>query len=73
MMSAIEAYTALARRFDICIPSTAPWENASAWRDKFGWVKTYLGANAYKRLILTSEESECRRLSDRRQNQEPPR
>src|SRR5271168_4197701 len=54
---AIEAYAALARRFDTYILSTAPWENASAWRDKLRWVKTHLGADAYKRLILTHHKN----------------
>ena len=54
---AIEAYAALARRFDTYILSTAPSENASAWRDKLRWVKTHLGADAYKRLILTHHKN----------------
>jgi 5'-nucleotidase len=54
---AIEGYAVLARRFDTYILSTAPWENASAWRDKLGCVKTHLGADAYKRLILTHHKN----------------
>jgi 5'-nucleotidase len=54
---AVEAYAILAKRFDTYILSTAPWENASAWRDKLGWVKSHLGAHAHKRLILTHHKN----------------
>ena len=50
---AVEAFTALARRFDAYVLSTAPWENPSAWSDKLLWVKRHLGECAHKRLILT--------------------
>lgn len=53
MPGALEAYAALARRFDTYVLSTAPWENPSAWSDKLLWVKRHLGAPAHKRLILT--------------------
>jgi 5'(3')-deoxyribonucleotidase len=50
---AIEVFNKLADKYDVYILSTAPWENPSAWSDKLKWVKTHLGENAYKRLILT--------------------
>ena len=54
---AIDAYNELASLFDTYILSTSPWENPSAWSDKLLWVKKYLGAPAYKRLILTHHKN----------------
>ena len=53
MPSAIDSFRILASNFDTYILSTAPWENHTAWSDKVNWVKKYLGAPAYKRLILS--------------------
>jgi len=53
MPGAIEAFKILAQSFETYVLSTAPWNNPSAWSDKLEWVKSYLGQNAYKRLILT--------------------
>lgn len=53
MPGAIEAFTRLAQSFESYVLSTAPWNNSSAWSDKLEWVKSSLGPNAYKRLILT--------------------
>lgn len=53
MPGAIESFQILASNFDTYILSTAPWENHTAWSDKVNWVKKYLGAPAYKRLILS--------------------
>jgi 5'(3')-deoxyribonucleotidase len=50
---AIEVFNKLALKYDVYILSTAPWGNPSAWSDKLRWVKTHLGENAYKKLILT--------------------
>ncbi|MFA6199198.1 MAG: hypothetical protein WC679_02165 [Bacteroidales bacterium] len=50
---AIDAFNLLAEKYEVYILSTATWENPSAWCDKLEWVKKYLGANAYKRLILS--------------------
>lgn len=50
---ALEAFQQLSSLFDTYLLSTAPWENPSAWSDKLLWVKRYLGAPAYKRLILS--------------------
>jgi 5'(3')-deoxyribonucleotidase len=54
---AVEAFERLAKLFDTYILSTSPWENPSAWSDKLIWVKNHLGANAYKRLILTHHKN----------------
>ena len=57
MPGAIEAFTALARRFDAYILSTATWHNPSAWAHKLEWVHAHFGhgqdSPAYKRLILS--------------------
>jgi 5'-nucleotidase len=53
MPKAIESYQLLAAKYDTYILSTSPWENPSAWHDKIVWVKTHLGKEAYKRLILS--------------------
>jgi 5'-nucleotidase len=53
MEGAVDAFNELALTFDTYILSTSPWENPSAWSDKLAWVKRYLGANAYKRLIIS--------------------
>ena len=55
--NAIESFNELSNYFDTYILSTAPWENLSAWSDKLEWVKSYLGENAYKRLILTHHKN----------------
>jgi 5'-nucleotidase len=57
MPGGIEAFNRLASLYDTYILSTAPWNNPSAWSDKLIWVKTYLGANAYKRLILSHHKN----------------
>jgi hypothetical protein len=58
---ALEAYRELAARFDTYVLSTAPWHNASAWRDKVLWVQQHLGLTsetvAYKRLILSHHKN----------------
>lgn len=50
---AIESVRALMQAYDVYVLSTAPWNNPSAWSDKLEWVKRYLGAEMYKRLILS--------------------
>lgn len=50
---AIEAFHKLAKKYEVYILSTAPWNNPSAWSDKLLWVQKYLGEAAYKRLILS--------------------
>ena len=53
MPGAIEAFHELAKKYEVYILSTAPWNNSSAWSDKLLWVQKYLGKAAYKRLILS--------------------
>ena len=53
MPGAIDAVHRLVARYDVYILSTAPWNNPSAWSDKLGWVKRYLGDKFKKRLILS--------------------
>ena len=57
MPGAIEAFTALAERFDVYILSTASWLNPSAWAHKVEWIQAHFGhgasSPAYKRLILS--------------------
>lgn len=57
MDGAVNAFNALADRFDTYILSTAPWENHTAWSDKLIWVKKHLGKKAYKRLILSHHKN----------------
>lgn len=54
---AIDAFHAIAKQYDAYILSTAPWNNPSAWSDKLEWVKKYMGAPAYKRLILSHHKN----------------
>ena len=53
MDGAKESFQYLTEHFDTYILSTAPWNNPTAWSDKLLWVKSHLGAPAYKRLILS--------------------
>jgi 5'(3')-deoxyribonucleotidase len=53
MEGAIKAFNLLCCTYDTYILSTAPWNNPTAWSDKIIWVQTFLGDNAYKRLILS--------------------
>lgn len=57
MPGAVEAFTELAGVFYAYVLSTAPWENATAWSQKLDWVKRFLGAPAYKRLILSHHKN----------------
>ena len=57
LLGAVDAYKQLVVEFDTYILSTSPWENPSAWSDKLIWVKDYLGAHAYKRLILSHHKN----------------
>ena len=54
---AIDSFKILSQKYDTYILSTAPWKNSSAWTDKVKWVQKYLGASAYKRLILTHHKN----------------
>ena len=57
VQGAVEAFAALAGRYDVYILSTAPWNNPTAWADKLEWTKRYLGDRAHKRLILTHHKN----------------
>ena len=56
MPLAIESVKRLAEKFDLYVLSTAPWNNSSAWTDKFEWIKKYFNDDNesifYKRLII---------------------
>jgi 5'(3')-deoxyribonucleotidase len=52
----------LSELFNTFISSTAPWEHQSAMSDKLNWVKEYLRAPAYKRLILSHNKPQLRGL-----------
>ena len=53
---AIKAYKELCKHYDVYIASTPSWSNPSCWIDKRLWVQQYLGQDAYKKLILTSNK-----------------
>lgn len=53
MPGAIDAVVRLAKKYDVFILSTAPWNNPSAWSDKLEWVKKYFGEVLFKRLIIS--------------------
>lgn len=57
LKDAITSYKRLSKLYDTYILSTSPWGNPSAWSDKLGWVKKYLGKAAYKRLILSHHKN----------------
>lgn len=57
IQGALESFERLSLCYDTYILSTSPWENPSAWSDKLLWVKRYLGAPAYKRLILSHHKN----------------
>lgn len=54
---AIESFEKLFSKFDTYVLSTSPWENPSAWSDKFQWIKKHLGEAAHKRLILSHHKN----------------
>ena len=58
---ALEAVEVLAKKYDLYVLSTSPWDNPSAWRDKLEWIQRYFGKDAssplYKRLILSHHKN----------------
>lgn len=50
---AIEAVQLIAKKFDVYILSTSPWNNPTAASDKIEWVKKYLNGVFHKRVIIT--------------------
>lgn len=61
MEGALEAVEVLAKKYDLYVLSTSPWDNPSAWRDKLEWIQRYFGKDAssslYKRLILSHHKN----------------
>lgn len=57
MPGAISAVKKLAKKYDVYILSTSPWNNPSAWADKVAWVTKYLGDVMCKRLILSHHKN----------------
>lgn len=56
---AIEAVHLLAKRYDVFILSTSPWNNPTAASDKIEWVKKYMNDVFHKRIILTHHKELC--------------
>lgn len=50
---AIEAVQLIAKKYDVYILSTSPWNNPTAASDKIEWVKKYLNGVFHKRVIIT--------------------
>lgn len=50
---AIEAVQLIAKKYDVYILSTSPWNNPTAASDKIEWVKQYLNGVFHKRVIIT--------------------
>ena len=59
LLHAIEAFKKLSKLHNVYILSTAPWDNPDAWTHKRLWVEKYLGAEAYKKLILSHNKHLC--------------
>ncbi len=53
MKDAIESYNILCEKYEVYILSTPAWDSPSSYTEKRLWVDKYLGANAYKKLILS--------------------
>ena len=52
---AIACVKALCLYFDVYILTTAPWNNPSAWSDKFLWIQKYFGDELKKKLDTSHE------------------
>lgn len=50
---AIETVQLIAKKYDVYILSTSPWNNPTAASDKIEWVKKYLNGVFHKRVIIT--------------------
>ena len=57
---AIEAAHLLAKRYDVFILTTSPWNNPTAASDKIEWVKKYMNDIFHKRIIITHHKELCR-------------
>ena len=60
-LTAIEAVKELAKKYDVYVLSTSPFQNPTAWKDKIEWIYKYFGKDPssvlYKRLILTHHKN----------------
>jgi len=54
---AIGAFKVLEEYFDVYVLSMTPRESEAAWDEKLAWVKTHLGDQAHKRMILASRKN----------------
>ena len=59
LVGAIDAYKILCKQFDTYILTAAPWGNPTAANNKIDWVKKYLPAEAYKRIIISHNKHLC--------------
>ena len=53
MPGAIEAFKALAEKYDTYILTTAPWKNETALQDKKDWLNKYFGDLIKKKVIFS--------------------
>ena len=53
MPGAIEAFKALAEKYDVYILTTAPWKNETALQDKKDWLNKYFGDLIKKKVIFS--------------------
>lgn len=56
---AIEAAHLLAKRYDVYILTTSPWNNPTAANDKIEWVKKHMNDIFHKRVIITHHKELC--------------
>ena len=64
MPGAIEAFTALAGRFDVYILSTASWLNPSAWAHKVEWIHAHFGRGKGSPVRGCHSQSACQPIPD---------
>jgi len=57
----IESVKELNKKYDLYVLSTAPWENANAWKQKRDWIGKYFGDGEenlfYKKVILSHNKN----------------
>ena len=54
---AIAAFNKLVKVFDVYLLTSAPWESLGSVKAKRLWVRKYLGAPAYKRIITSHHKN----------------
>jgi|TARA_B110000908_G_scaffold166011_1_gene216418 5'(3')-deoxyribonucleotidase len=54
---AIEAFNKLVEAYDVYLLTSAPWESLGSVKAKRLWVRKYLGAPAYKRIITSHHKN----------------